>query len=184
MPHSPDCIRICHWLLIFIRHCVAGKNTGGIKGGSFLAGILSLASFLHRGVLMHKPKVSSSLHVVARCFWKTLKQQSYLCALPCDFTPMPASKCSSSMNPINSPPISEQRISTAAFWNSSCSIWITVLAFRRAQLHRHLLRLISSCSCDLFFTQNSCGRKQPSMFCQYRPRDGRIQCSPLFLWLQ
>lgn len=30
----------CHWLPIFIRHCVAGKNTGEIKGGSFLAGIL------------------------------------------------------------------------------------------------------------------------------------------------
>lgn len=41
VPHSPGPSRsVCHWLLIFIRHCVAGKNTGEIKGGSFLAGIL------------------------------------------------------------------------------------------------------------------------------------------------
>lgn len=36
---------------------------------------------------MHKPKVSSSLHVVARCFCKASKQQSCLCVLAHDFTP-------------------------------------------------------------------------------------------------
>lgn len=36
---------------------------------------------------MHKPKVSSSLHVVARCFCKASEQQSCLCVLAYDFTP-------------------------------------------------------------------------------------------------